>query len=208
MNLGDIGNLVTNTTITTCPATGTTTTAFKINPTTATTPNTININCKPIYYTDNTIYSDLLNIYYSDPNKHYQFQNIKEIVPEKVYEFRFAHNHKIKTIREKDDPFDFEYMFYLAIAKNLYSKEYTFEGVLAKAKELKYEKKYAKAVKDGIRLFKKLKEEEEKKKELDKTRERQHKRYVQKKQEAKRRKENKQINLIAKAIKKSKEEES
>lgn len=155
-----------------------------------------------IYYPDNNFYSELLNIYC--PNKHYQFQNIKEIVPEKVYEFRFADNHKIKTVREKDDPFDFEYMFYLAIAKNLYSKEYTFEGVLAKAKELKYEKKYAKAVKDGIRLFKKLKEEEEKKKELDAIRKRQHIKYVNKKKEAKLRKEDKQVKLIAKAIRMSK----
>ena len=168
-------------------------------------PNTTtNLQPYSIYYPDNNIYSDLLNIYYPDPNKHYQFQNIKEIVPEKVYEFTFRDNHKIKTIREKDDPFNFEYMFYLAIAKNLYSKEYAFEGVLAKAKELKYEKKYAKAVKNGIRLFKKLKEEEEKKKELDAIKKKQHIKYVNKKKEAKLRKEDKQVKLIAKAIKMSK----
>ena len=44
---------------------------------------------------------------------------IKEIVPEKVYLFTFNDNTKIKTIRSEEDPFNLEYMIYLAIAKKM-----------------------------------------------------------------------------------------
>ena len=60
----------------------------------------------------------------------YAFKYVKEIVPEKVYEFTFADDTKIKTICDEDDIFDLKYAFFLAIAKKLYSKEYTLPGVL------------------------------------------------------------------------------
>lgn len=182
-----------------------------INPPTitgTTTPYTITIDPTVSlntiqFYTKSQPYLEALEIA-MHPEYAYTFENIKEIVPERVYQFTFKNKKKVKTIREENDPFDFEYMFYLAIAKTMYSKDYTFEGVLAKSYQLQYTKKYAKAVKDGIRLFKKLKEEEEKKKELEAIKKRQHEKYVNKKKEAKLRKEDKQVKLIAKAIKMSK----
>lgn len=136
----------------------------------------------------------------------FDFEYIKEIVPEKVYEFTFHDRVKVKTIREENDLFDLEYMFYLAIAKKLYSKDCTLEGVLYKTSMLQFEKKYVKAVQKGIKLFNKLKEEEFKKKEYDETKKRQHERYVRRKKEAKERKRKDQVNIIAEAIRLSKEE--
>lgn len=136
----------------------------------------------------------------------FDFENIKEIVPEKVYEFTFHDGKKVKTIREENDLFDLEYMFYLAIAKKLYSKDCTLEGVLYKTSMLQFEKKYVKAVQKGIKLFNKLKKEEFKKKEYDETKKRQHERYVRRKKEAKERKRKDQVNIIAEAIRLSKEE--
>ena len=134
------------------------------------------------------------------------FKSVKEIVPEKVYEFTFNDNTKIKTVREENDPFDLEYMFYLALAKKLYSKDYTFEGVLMKAVELQYIKSTVKTVKKGIQIFKKAQEEKIKKEEQEAIKKRQHEKYIRKKKEAKARKRNNQINIIAEAIRLSKEE--
>ena len=97
-------------------------------------------------------------------------------------------------------------MFYLALAKKLYSKTLTFEGVLNKIYQLQYEKKYVKLVKKGIKLFNKLQKEKIEKEEQEALKKRQHEKYVRKKEEAKKRKEDKQIAIIAKAIRLSKEE--
>lgn len=139
----------------------------------------------------------------NNPN---DFKSVKEIVPEKVYEFTFNDNTKIKTIREENDPFNLEYMFYLALAKKLYSKDYTFEGVLMKAVELQFVKSTVKTVKKGIQIFKKAQEEKAKKEEQEAIKKRQHEKYIRKKKEAKARKRNNQINIIAEAIRLSKEE--
>ena len=134
------------------------------------------------------------------------FKSVKEIVPEKVYEFTFNDNTKIKTVREENDPFDLEYMFYLALAKKLYSKDYTFEGVLMKTIELQFIKSTVKTVKKGIQIFKKAQEEKIKKEEQEAIKKRQHEKYIRKKKEAKARKRDNQINIIAEAIRLSKEE--
>lgn len=134
------------------------------------------------------------------------FKDIKEIVPYKVYEFTFLDGVKIKTIKCDSDTFDLEYMFYLALAKKLYSKTLTFEGVLNKICQLQYEKEYVKIVKKGIKLFNKLQKEKIEKEEQEALKKRQHEKYVRKKEEAKKRKEDKQIAMIAKAIRLSKEE--
>ncbi len=134
------------------------------------------------------------------------FKDIKEIVPEKVYEFTFQDGTKIKTILDKEDIFNLEYAFYLALSKKLYKDTLTFEGVLNKVYELRYEKKYAKEVEKGLKLFKKIQKEKAKEEEAEEIAKRQHKRYVRRKQEAKARKKKDQINLIAEAIRLSKEE--
>ena len=143
------------------------------------------------------------SFYVKDKN---EIINIIEYVPEKVYKIIFNDGTEIKTIREEDDPFDLEYMFYLALSKKLYSKTLTFEGVLWNATQLQYEKYYNKIVKRGVKLFNKLKEEKCKKEEEEKAKKRQHERYVRRKKATKERKKKEQINLIAEAIRLSKEE--
>lgn len=199
-------NCNTTTTTTAIDPNTTTTTAtnsYIINPTISNTiPYTVTFDAKAYKFQEDQFFRALKTA--THPEYAYTFEHVKEIVPERVYQFTFKDGKKIKTVREENDSFDFEYMFYLAIAKTMYSKDYTFEGVLEKSYQLQYTKKYAKAVKDGIRLFKKLKEEEEKKKELEAIKKRQHTKYVNKKKEAKLRKEDKQVKLIAKAIKMAK----
>lgn len=136
----------------------------------------------------------------------YDFEYIKQIVPEKVYEFTFHDGTKVKTIREEDDIFDLEYAFCVALAKKLYSKDYTFEGILFKAYQLHLEKKYDKAIRKGIKLFNTLQREKQKKEEYDEMKKRQHQKFIEKKKAAKRRKRKDQINIIAEAIRLSKEE--
>lgn len=130
---------------------------------------------------------------------------IKEIVPEKVYLFTFNDDTKIKTIRSEEDPFDLEYMIYLAIAKKIYAKDYTFEGVLNKVNELRLQKRYVKFAEQAMKLFKKLQKAREKGEEEKLIKQRQHERYVRCKKAAKEKKRKEQINIIAEAIKLSKE---
>ena len=55
---------------------------------------------------------------------------IEELKPEKVYRFTFNDNTIIKTVCSGEDVFDLRYACFLAIAKKLYSKILTFDGVI------------------------------------------------------------------------------
>lgn len=140
-----------------------------------------------------------------------EFKDIIEYKKNRVYGFEFYDGTKVKTVLEEGDTFSLEYAFYLALAKKLFSKTHTFHGVLCKADEIQLEKYYVTLVKKGMKLFKK-KQEEQEKKELEKLeKEEQHKRYVEKKKKRDKkiqeRYDEEFINLIAKAIKKGKEED-
>lgn len=135
-----------------------------------------------------------------------QIIDIVEYVPEKVYKIVFKDKTEIKTIKDSFDEFNPEYMFYLAIAKKLYSKTYTFDGVLTKAYQLMVQKEYIKIVRKGLKLFNTLQEEKKKKEEYDKMKKRQREKNIRKKKAAKERKRQEQINIIAEAIRLSKEE--
>lgn len=139
--------------------------------------------------------------------KNCQIIDIVEYVPEKVYKIVFKDKTEIKTIKDSLDEFNPEYMFYLALAKKLYSKTYTFDGVLAKAYQLMTQKEYIKIVKKGLKLLNTLQEEKKKKEEYDKMKKRQCEKNIRKKKAAKERKRQEQINIIAEAIRLSKEEE-
>ena len=138
--------------------------------------------------------------------KNCQIIDIVEYVPEKVYKIIFKDKTEIKTIKDSLDEFNPEYMFYLALAKKLYSKTYTFDGVLAKAYQLMTQKEYIKIVKKGLKLLNILQEEKKKKEEYDEMKKRQREKNIRKKKAAKERKRQEQINIIAEAIRLSKEE--
>lgn len=136
-----------------------------------------------------------------------EFKDVIEYKKNKVYGFEFYDGTKIKTIRDDKDVFSLPYAFYLALAKKIYGKELTFEGVLEKTKELSYSKYHVKLVEKGLKLFKKKQEEEAKKKQEELEKEEQHKRYVEKKkkrdQKRKEQKRNDLIDAIAYGIKRS-----
>lgn len=75
-----------------------------------------------------------------------------------------------------------------------------------KAEELSTIKYYNKIVKKGMKLFTKQQEEKIKAKEHEEAKRYQHQKYIEKKIRQKERKRQEQINIIAEAIKKSKEE--
>ena len=97
-------------------------------------------------------------------------------------------------------------MLFLAYAKMLYSKTLTFNGILNKSYQLQYEKRYVKLVKDGLKLFKKIQEDKVKKEEEERIKKHRREKLVAKKIAAKERKRKDKINLIAEAIRLSKEE--
>ena len=160
-------------------------------------------NYFPLYTTSSmTLTSD--NLLIKDGNS---FKDIIQYQKNKVYKFIFQDGVEIKTICSDNDTFSLEYAFYLALAKKLYGKEYTFEGVLETAKDLPYVKRYNKIVKDGLKLFKKKQQEEEKKEKEEQLKKEQYQRLVEKKkkrdQKRKEQKRNDLINAIADGIKRS-----
>lgn len=135
-----------------------------------------------------------------------EFKAIIEYVPNKVYGFTFYNGQEIKTVCDEEDEFNLEFAFYLAIAKKNYGKMYTIKGIMNKAEELSTIKYYNKIVKKGMKLFTKQQEEKIKAREEEEIKKAQHQKYIEKKIKQKERKRQEQINIIAEAIKKSKEE--
>ena len=110
-----------------------------------------------------------------------EFTKVVCYVPRKVFEFTFADGTVIKTVRDKEDEFDLDFAFYLALAKKLYSGFYTLEGIMHRAETLKYETRYYKLVEKGKKLYRDsfLKEIGDKIKESEKAH--QHQKYIEKK---------------------------
>lgn len=79
--------------------------------------------------------------------------DIDIIVPNKVVEVTFADGLKEKMVRHEDDTFDLRDCLFIAIAKHLYKKDYTFEGIEWKAFELTHLKKYVKIVDSALKAF-------------------------------------------------------
>ena len=88
--------------------------------------------------------------------------DINVIVPDKVVEIEF-YDGKEKMICHKDDTFDLRKCCFIAIAKHLYKKEYTQEGIEYMATQLTYQKKYVKIVDKALKDYKKKEKEKEKK---------------------------------------------
>ena len=150
-----------------------------------------------------TTTGDINSLFIKDSN---EFKAITEYVPNKVYGFTFQNGQEIKTVCDEEDEFNLEFAFYLAIAKKNYGKMYTIKGIMNKAEELSTIKYYNKIVKKGMKLFTKQQEEKIKAREEEEIKKAQHQKYIEKKIKQKERKRQEQINIIAEAIKKSKEE--
>ena len=95
--------------------------------------------------------------------------DINVIVPDKVVEIEFYDGIE-KMVCHKDDAFDLRKCCFIAIAKHLYKKEYTQEGIEYMATQLTYQKKYVKIVDKALKDY--WKKEEEKEKRIREERER------------------------------------
>lgn len=80
------------------------------------------------------------------------FQSIEEVVPKKVVKVKYLYEeYKMKC--DSRDAFSMEKVLYLTLVKYFFVNTYTSEGIEKKAEELKYEKKYAKTVEQGMKLL-------------------------------------------------------
>ena len=108
--------------------------------------------------------------------------NINVIVPDKVVEITFGDDSKEKMVCHEDDTFDLRMCCFIAIAKHLYKKEYTQEGIEYMATQLTYQKKYVKIVDDALKDYRRKEEEKEKR-----IREERERKEIQERQSEKRR---------------------
>ena len=113
--------------------------------------------------------------------------DINIIVPDKVVEVTFGDYSKEKMVLKEPDVFNLEQALYIALAKKLYRKEYTYEGIEILVGSLKYKKKYVKIVSDGMKLYnQKLKDEAAAKEEAERIARKRAKRQAYKERRAKR----------------------
>lgn len=103
------------------------------------------------YYIKESMFED--RIYSKD-----DIFNINVIVPDKVVEIEFYDGIE-KMVCHKDDTFDLRKCCFIAIAKHLYKKEYTQEGIEYMATQLTYQKKYVKIVDKALKEYKRKEEE-------------------------------------------------
>ena len=108
---------------------------------------------------DNKLYVRLRDIEIThEKTKSILSENIRDIniiVPNKVVEVTFADGLKEKMVCHKDDTFNLRNCLFIAIAKHLYKKKYTFEGIEWKAFEMTHLKKYVKIVDSALKAFEK-----------------------------------------------------
>lgn len=146
---------------TTQPTIPTITTGGYVNNTPTTSPCTIKMAFPPIDWLGDK-YKDLQKeSKKTEPQKFYLIDKVECLCPNKVYRFTFNNGEVIKTVCDEEDTFNFDFAFYLAIAKFEYRHIYTLEGILYKAKELSYEKYYIKEVEHAKKQY--YKEQKEKK---------------------------------------------
>lgn len=80
------------------------------------------------------------------------FSAIEEVVLGRVVKVTYSSN-EYKMVCDSRDKFSMKKVLYLAIAKHIYGKTYTSEGVEKKAEDLKYEKSYVKRVEQAMKML-------------------------------------------------------
>lgn len=109
--------------------------------------------------------------------------NINVIVCDKVVEIEF-YDGKEKMVCHEDDTFNLRKCCFIAIAKHLYKKEYTQEGIEYMATQLTYQKKYVKIVDKALKDYKKREKEK-----AEKIRKEEEEKIIRARQSIKRRKQ-------------------
>lgn len=140
--------------------------------------NMVSLNT-PISMTINE--KGIIATYSSDTKEVITF--FEEIVPKKVVVVYFRDGQSEKMVCQEPDIFDLHRCLYLAIAKHLYKKEYTTEGIEYKASELSMQKKYVKIVESAIKAHNRMLRDQEKAERLEVERIAAKNRKLQKKRE-------------------------
>lgn len=150
----------------------------------------------------------------------FNIKDINVIVPGKVMVVTFEDGRQEKLVCQEDDHFSLRFGCFIAIAKHLYKDTYTSEGIEAKATEMSYQIHYVKIVNKALKNYSKKCEEREKEKRLESEKkeaaerkkakreaykERRKARLEAERNEALKAERAEMVNIIAEAIKKSKE---
>lgn len=85
----------------------------------------------------------------------YIITNIEILVPNKVMKVWFDDKSYIKVVCHDFDEFNIYAGCYIAIAKRLYGKDYTCEGIEHMARQLSYQKKYVYIVNKAVKEYEK-----------------------------------------------------
>lgn len=93
----------------------------------------------------------------------YDITNINVIKENKVVEIAFRDGKKEKMVCHEEDTFDLRKCCFIAIAKHLYKKDYTYEGIEYMAEHLMYQKKYVKIVDKAMKEYQRTEDEKVKK---------------------------------------------
>ena len=126
---------------------------------------------------------------------------IEVLVPNKVLRFTFKYGTQIKTICNDEDIFDFDFAIYLAYSKLINNNEFTKEGIEYKAHMMKYQKRWAKKVKEAKKLFKQQETERIKQEKEEKERATIRKRQAEKKARKKKERKERELKALAEKIK-------
>lgn len=123
-----------------------------------------------IYYTDllkkNGLFKEYISASTLSKPTSDVITDINVIVPNKVVEVSFADDKKEKMVCHEEDTYNLRNCLFIAIAKHLYKKNYTPEGIEWKAFELTHLKKYVKIVDSALKKYEQ-KQEKIALKELD-----------------------------------------
>lgn len=130
--------------------------------------------------------------------------DINVIVPDKVVEITFVNGKTEKMVCHEDDTFDLRKCCFIAIAKHLYKKEYTQEGIEYIATQLTYQKKYVKIVDKALKNYKRKVADKEKAERNEAEEKEIRERQLERRRKQKERRAQKHrdviVNLIADAI--------
>lgn len=130
--------------------------------------------------------------------------DINVIVPDKVVEITFVDGKTEKMVCHEDDTFDLRKCCFIAIAKHLYKKEYTLEGIEYIGTQLTYQKKYVKIVDKALKNYKRKVADKEKAERNEAEEKEIRERQLERRRKQKERRAQKHrdviVNLIADAI--------
>ena len=147
-------------------------------------------------------------------------KDIDVIVPGKVMVITFNDDKQEKLVCQKEDHFSLRFGCFIAIAKHLYKDTYTSEGIEHMATEMSYQIHYVKIVNKALKNYSKKCEEKEKENRLESEKKEAAERKKAKREAYKKRrkarleaersealkaKRTEMVDIIAEAIKKSKE---